>query len=187
MVFTVTVDTAVPVQAPVVPVTVYVVVVVNACVVGFDVDAKPLVQVYDVAPLALKLAVSPSQIAGEFTFTTKFGFTDTVATAVPVQPLVVPVTVYVVVVVSAGVVGFDVDAKPFVQVYDVAPLALNAAVCPLQIFGELTIIFKFGCTDTVATAVPVQPLVVPVTVYVVVFINAGVVGFDVADKPFVHV
>lgn len=41
---TVTVDTAVPVQLPVVPVTVYDVVVVNVGVVGLAVDAKPPVQ-----------------------------------------------------------------------------------------------------------------------------------------------
>ena len=52
----------------------------------------------------------------------------TVEIAVPVQPLVVPVTVYVVVVVNGGVVGFDIAAKPFVQVYDIAPLALKLAV-----------------------------------------------------------
>jgi hypothetical protein len=43
--FTVTVDTAVPLQLPLLPVTVYVVVVVNAVVVGVAVDAKPPVQV----------------------------------------------------------------------------------------------------------------------------------------------
>ena len=48
-----------------------------------------------VAPAAVKVAVFPSQILGEFTETTGFGFTVTVATAVPVQPFVVPVTVYV--------------------------------------------------------------------------------------------
>ena len=53
---------------------------------------------------------------GEFTVTFGNGVTVTVDTAVLVQPLVVPVTVYVVVVVNAGVVGFAVDAKPFVQV-----------------------------------------------------------------------
>jgi hypothetical protein len=43
--FTVTVDTAVPVQLPLVPVTVYVVVVVNTGVVGVAVEAKPPVHV----------------------------------------------------------------------------------------------------------------------------------------------
>jgi hypothetical protein len=39
----------------------------------------------------------------------------TVETAVPVQPFVVPVTVYVVVVVKMGVVGVALAAKPPVQ------------------------------------------------------------------------
>ncbi len=42
-------------------------------------------------------------------------------------------------------------------------------------------------TVTVATAVLLQPAVVPVTVYVVVVVNAGVVGLKMADKPPVHV
>ena len=45
------------------------------------------------APFAVKVAVSPTQIVGEFTVTTGNGFTVTVATAVPTQPNVVPVTV----------------------------------------------------------------------------------------------
>ena len=44
-------------------------------------------------PLAVKLAVCPAQIVGEFTDTTGSGVTVTVDTAVPLQPLVVPVTV----------------------------------------------------------------------------------------------
>lgn len=90
---TVTVDTALPVQLPLEPVTVYVVVVVNAGVVGFDTAAKPPVQLYVVAPLALKLAVKPLQMLGELTLTVGDVLTVTVDTAVAVHPLVVPVTV----------------------------------------------------------------------------------------------
>jgi hypothetical protein len=68
--------------------------------------------VYVDAPLAVKLAVSPEQIFGEFTVTFGEGFTVTVATAVPVQPFVVPVTVYVVVVFKTGVVTIEVEGKP---------------------------------------------------------------------------
>jgi len=42
------------------------------------------------------------------------------------------------------------------------------AVCPAQIVGEFTAGVTAGSTVTVETAVPVQPELVPVTVYVVV-------------------
>ena len=174
--FTVTGATAVSVQPAVVLVTVYVVVVVNAAVLGFDIDTKPPVQLYVVAPLAVNVVLSPLQILGLFTVTVGLGFTVTVAIAVPVQPLVVPITVYVVVVVSAAVLGFDIGANPPVQLYVVAPLAVNVVLSPLQILGLLTVTVGFGFTVTVAIAVPVQPAVVPVTVYVVVVGKAAVVG-----------
>ena len=66
---------------------------------------------------------------------------------------------------NTGVVGFDIAAKPPVQLYDDAPLAIKIALCPSQITGEFTEITGFGLTVTTAvTAVPVQPFVVPVTV-----------------------
>ena len=65
---------------------------------------------------------------------------------------------------NIGVVGFDIADKPPVQLYVVAPLAFNAAVCPLHILGELTLTLGFDFTVTVETAVPVHPFVVPVTV-----------------------
>ena len=58
-----------------------------------------------------------------------------------------------------------------------APLAVNVAVWPGQIVGELTVIFKFGATVTVAIAVPVQPPEIPVTVYDVVELGDTVIGF----------
>jgi Holliday junction resolvasome RuvABC endonuclease subunit len=184
---TLTVATAVLLQLPLVPVTVYVVVVVKAAVVGFDTAAKPPVQLYVVAPLATGVAVKPEQIVGELTATFGNAVTLTVATAVPVQLPVVPVTVYIVVVVNAGVVGFDTAVKPPVHVYVVAPLATGVAVKPEQMVGELTPTLSAGFTVTVATAVLLQPSLVPVTVYIVVVVNAGVVGFDTAVKPPVHV
>lgn len=54
---------------------------------------------------------------------------------------------------------------------------------PLQMLGEFTLTLGAPVTVTVDTAVFVQPFVVPVTVYVVVVVNAGVVGFDTAVKP----
>jgi hypothetical protein len=45
------------------------------------------------APLAVNVAVKPAQIVEEFTETDGKGVTETIATAVFVQPFVVPVTV----------------------------------------------------------------------------------------------
>ena len=53
---------------------------------------------------------------GALTGTDNDEATVTVATAVLLQLPSLPVTVYVVVVVNGGVVGFAVDAKPPVQV-----------------------------------------------------------------------
>ena len=91
---TVTVATAVPVQVPVVPVTVYEVVVAGvASAVLTPVEVAPAVHVYEVAPAATKLAVAPAQMVGEFTVGTIAAPTVTVATAEEVQPKEVPVTV----------------------------------------------------------------------------------------------
>ena len=60
------------------------------------------------------------------------------------------------------------------------------AVWPEHIEGEFTITFGNGVTVTVATAVLLQPLAVPVTVSVVVALNAGVVA-GLPLKPPVHV
>ena len=53
----------------------------------------------------------------------------------------------------------------------------------LQMLGEFTPTIGLGLTVTVETAEPVQPFVVPVTVYVVVVVNIGVDGVAFADKP----
>jgi hypothetical protein len=50
-----------------------------------------------VPPLAVSAAEDPAQTVAEFTVTTGIGLTVTVEEAVPLQPAVVPVTVYVVV------------------------------------------------------------------------------------------
>ena len=77
------------------------------------VPLTPAVQLYVVAPFGIRVAVCPSQMVGELTVTTGNGFTVTVATAVDVQPSVVPVTVYDVVVSGDAVF---VPLTPAVQV-----------------------------------------------------------------------
>jgi len=112
-----------------------------------------------VAPLAVKLAVVDGQIVGELTVTVGNGFTVTVATAVPVQPDVVPVTVYVVVVPGVALAVFvPVDVAPALQVYDVAPEAVSAAVWPAQIVGEFTVTVGGGFTVTVPVFVVEHPV-----------------------------
>ena len=65
---TVTVDTAVPVHVPDVPVTVYEVVLLGEAVTEEPVDAlNPAVHAYEVAPEAVKVAVAPGQMLGELT------------------------------------------------------------------------------------------------------------------------
>jgi hypothetical protein len=109
----------------------------------------------------------------------------TVTAVVPEQPEVVPVTEYVVV--DEGLaVTLDpvVPLKPVagVQLYVVPPPAVNVTPepPPQMAGGELTVIVGPGVTVTVTAAVPEQPEVVPVTVYVVVD-----VGFAVTLDPVV--
>lgn len=102
---------------------------------------------------------------------TGFGFTVTTDVAVPVQPPVVPVTVYVVVEDGFAVTVLPVVAESPVagdQLYEVAPVAVSVAEAPLQIVAEFTATTGFAPTVTVAVAVPEQPFVVLVIVYVVV-------------------
>jgi hypothetical protein len=87
----VTVETAVLEQPVVVPVTVYDVVEAGETVIGFVI--APVFQEYVAPPIAVKVAVCPEQIVGEFTVITGMGFTLTVETAVLEQPEVIPVTV----------------------------------------------------------------------------------------------
>jgi hypothetical protein len=66
-----------------------------------------------------------------------------------------------------GVVGVTVIVLPDAPVdqrYVDPPLAINVAVCPAQIVGEFTLTFGKEFTVTTATADPVQPPVLPVTV-----------------------
>jgi hypothetical protein len=140
-----------------------------------------VLQAYEVAPAAVKVAVPPGQIDVELTVVTGIGLTVTVATAVLVQLPVVPVTVYDVVV--AGVTEIELVIAPVLHAYEAAPAAVNVAVAPAQILGEVTVVIGDGSTVTVATAVPVHVPEVPVTVYEVVVAgvtSAVVIPVDVA-------
>jgi hypothetical protein len=108
------------------------------------------------------VAVAPTQIAGELTVVTGNGLTVTVATAVPEHPPVVAVTVYEVV--TAGETFNALVVDPVFQTYVVPPVAVNVAVAPAQIVGELTVEVIAPPTVTVAIAVDVQVKDVPVTV-----------------------
>ena len=104
---TVTVACAVPVHPfAAVPVTVYVVVVPGETEIG-EPGIAPGFQTYDVAPPPVRLVEFPEQIVGEdaVAVTVGEGFTVTVTCAVLLQPDVVPVTVYVVVVPGETEIG----------------------------------------------------------------------------------
>ena len=144
-----------------------------------------------VAPLTVSVADCPVQIEVLGDIVNVILLTVTVTCAVAVQPLLpVPVTVYVVVeeglaetlapVVLLRPVGGDHE-------YVFAPLAVNAAGCPLQIavLGETVI--ATVVTVTVTCAVAVHPLLpVPVTVYVVVDSGLAVTDEPVDELRFVE-
>ena len=87
-----------------------------------------------------------------------------------VHPLIVPVTVYVVVIVGVAVTVAPVvalNAVAGLQVYVVAPLAVSPVEDPLQIDGAAGVTVTVGPAETVTTTVEVfvQPCaLVPVTV-----------------------
>lgn len=65
---------------------------------------------------------------------------------------------------ETGVTEYGLAVEPVFHVYVVPPEAVSTAVLPAQIVGELTVMLAVPPMVTVATAVPVQPLLVPVTV-----------------------
>lgn len=90
-------------------------------------------------------------------------FTFTVTVADLVQPrLLVPVTVYVLVVVGLAAtveVPIDDNAVEGFHRYVAAPLADNVVVLPLQmVVPPLTATFGSGLTVNAAVALPTQPL-----------------------------
>ena len=120
--------------------------------------------------MALIVVLLPLQMVGEVADAVTLGtaFTVTVTVATSVQPLVVPVTEYVVVEVGEAV---NEDPLPEgLQTYELAPLAETVVLLPLQIVGEAADAVTVGTafTVTVTVAVFVHPLLVPVTEYVVV-------------------
>jgi hypothetical protein len=93
------------------------------------------------------------------------GITVTAVVLRPMQPFVVPVTVYEVVV--EGLTRMLAVVAPVFQLYDAAPLALIVTVLPIQM--ELLLALRFtttveGITEMAIVAVLVQPVLVPLTV-----------------------
>ena len=131
------------------------------------------------APFAVSVVELPIQMLGHDAdaVTVGAGFTVMVTCAVDEQPLVVPVTVYVVV-----AEGFTVTELPFsapgFQTYDVAPEAFSVVGSPGQmvVLVAVAVTVGEGFTVTVTCAVEEHPEEVPVTVYVVV--TAGVTLTD---------
>lgn len=122
-------------------------------------EDKPVdgLQLYVVAPLAVSDVLLPSQIvaAAGVTITVGTGLTVTVTVVVPVHPLVVPDTVYVVVDVGFAVtIAPVVEDKPVegLQLYVVAPLAVSETLLPLQIGGAEGVTVTTGIGLTVNTA-----------------------------------
>ena len=171
--FTVTVAVAVAVHPEAeAPVIVYEVVTVGLAVTVDPVVAlRPVagLHVYVLAPLAESEADLPTQIVAELTATVGVGFTVTVEVAVAVQPAAeAPVIVYTVVVVGLAVTLVPVvplNPVDGLQVYELAPDAVNVVEAFLQIVAEFTVTVGLGFTVTVEVAVAVQPAAeVPVIV-----------------------
>ena len=127
-------------------------------------------QLYVVAPLAVNVVELPGHIVGgadKLTVGVVFTVTTTVAGELG-QPVVVPITLYVIVEFGLAFTLAPVVALRFVfgdQAYVVAPLAVNVVELPEQIVGGAdndTVGVVFTVTTTVAGALG-QPAVVPVT------------------------
>jgi hypothetical protein len=169
---TVMVTVDVLLQGPVVPVTVYVV-VADGEATGFAtvelLNPAAGDQLYDVAPLAVRLVLNPSQIVVvPLMVTTGIGTIVTVTVAVAEHPPADPVTVYVVV--EDGVAtGFAIVVllKPVAgnQLYVTAPPAVKFDELPAQILPPPVAVTE-GAELIVMVTVPVpeHPLVFPVTV-----------------------
>ena len=78
----------------------------------------------------------------------------------------------------------DEVVAPLLQEKALAPDTESTACCPAQTVGELTVTVGKGLTVTVVVTELLQPFVVPVTVYVVVF--AGVTEYVAPELPPLH-
>jgi hypothetical protein len=110
--------------------------------------------------------------------------------AVSLQPEVVPVTVYVVVdegEAETVLVLVELNPEAGLQIYVVAPDAVNIDELPLQIVCDVaeTVTLGTGFTVTLAIAVSIHPAAfVPVTVYVDVDAGVAVTEAEVVElKP----
>ena len=74
--------------------------------------------------------------------------------------------------------------EPVFHEYEVPPVGVNTAASPGQIVAEFTVTVMEPPIVTVATAVPVQLPVVPVTVYDVVVVGETLNGL--AEEPVFH-
>lgn len=153
------------VQIPLVPLTVYVVVVVGVTIILFPVIEAGN-QVYVVAPLAVRVAEFPKQTAVGVLMMLMVGLGLTIKFTVRVElhnPLN-PVTVYVVVLVGLTVTVPPVN-DPGIHVNEVAPLALKVELDPEQIFVGEALAVTVGLLFTVIEIVfvEVQPELSPVT------------------------
>jgi hypothetical protein len=150
-----------------------------------------VLQLYDVPPLAVIVALAPEQIVPSLLVVPDISVTAIIGVGnaltvitwveVAVQPFeLVTVTVYVVVVMGDLVMA-EVSSPVF-QLYDVPPLAVIVALAPVQMIPSLFIVpdvsateiegVGSGLTVIVVEVVAVQPsALVTVTVYVVVVIG----------------
>jgi hypothetical protein len=141
-------------------------------------------QIYVVAPLAVSVVEAPLQIVVLLGVMVTDGdaFTVTVRVLeVLLQLPLEPVTVYTVV--EDGLTTLLAPEPDGIQVYVVAPLAVNVVDAPLQIvvLVGVTVITGIALTATVAiTAAPTQVPLEPVTVYTVV--DAGLTAL-LAPEP----
>ena len=140
---------------------------------------------YVEAPLAESETELPEQIVvvDDDAVTVGVVFTVISCVAVDEQPLVVPVTVYVVV--DPGETVTDVPVNdPGIQLYVVAPDAVRVVEDPLQTVTVVAETLTVGVGVTVISCVveAVQPFAaVPVTVYVVVEEGVTVTAVPVND------
>jgi len=139
------------------PIIEYVVVIVGLAVVfgpNVVVNAMFGLQLYVVAPLAVKLTELPKQINAGFGLIVTVGFGTTLAVAFCdwlLQPTLPPIILYTVV-----TVGFAITLGPFgvfkvalgVHVYVVALLAVSVTCVPAHILPLVAVMVGFGYTVT---------------------------------------